>query len=130
MSDDSKMPEDKEYQCSECDFKSSAKSASTAKRSLRRHIKTVHDKIKDHKCSMCEFAATDKRVLTKHVKKQHGIDKKDKEVPANTQENVQDQGDHITETTCQMCGFKSSKISELSRHYYVHFPVPGMNMQN
>jgi hypothetical protein len=32
--------------------------ASTQKERLEKHVKVVHDKIKDYKCSFCDYAAT------------------------------------------------------------------------
>jgi hypothetical protein len=35
------------------------------------HVKTVHDRIKDHKCEMCHFASRSKTGLDKHVRGVH-----------------------------------------------------------
>ena len=137
----------REYKCSMCDF------AAVTRQNLSHHTKAVHEKIRDQNCEHCDYKSSLPQDLNKHVKHVHkGIKEykctacgkqfstnenlkrlivrhhEAKSVPANTQEDVQDQGDHVTETTCQMCGFTSSKISELGRHYYAHFPVPYINM--
>jgi hypothetical protein len=42
--------------------------ASSSSSAMTRHIKKVHDKIKDYKCVLCEYAGSSKTLLTKHVK--------------------------------------------------------------
>jgi uncharacterized Zn-finger protein len=58
--------------CPECDKKLSCGS------SLTRHIKSVHDKIKNHLCSYdeCELKFTSKSDLVRHVKYIHMKEKK------------------------------------------------------
>ena len=109
----------KDIECEHCDYKCSMLSR------LTQHVKIVHEGIKEYKCTVCGKQFGTNWELKCHIKNNH---KKDKWVPANTQENKQDQGDHIAETTCAMCGFTSSKISELACHYYAHFPVPDINL--
>ena len=48
---------------------------------LSRHIKCVHDKIKDHFCEECEYAASDKRGLMRHIRSKHG----------KTKDNIRDE---------------------------------------
>ncbi len=49
------------HECKECSFRT--KRADT----LRMHVKTKHDKIRDHKCPQCPFSTANKRVLDAHV---------------------------------------------------------------
>ena len=105
----------KDIKCEQCDYKCSIQE------NLTRHVKTVHKGIKEYECNKCGKQFGFNGGLLRHIK---AIHEKDKSVPAITQENVQDQSDDITETTCQLCGFSSSKISELATgHYYRHFPL-------
>ena len=109
----------KDLKCEHCDLKFSDPA------NLTRHVKVVHKEIREYECALCGKQFGTNQGLKSHIENVH---EKDKSVPANAQEDVQDQGDQVTETTCQMCGFKSSKISELASHYYVHFPVPDINL--
>ena len=75
-----------ELQCAQCDFKPKGKSGS-AKQSLKRHVKYVHDKVRDQRCPECAFAATDYRILKKHLEKEHGI-VKDKPAKMSTRNMI------------------------------------------
>ena len=55
----------KNFKCHKCDFKS------TSATSLRGHIKSVHDKIKDNVCQECGYKCSLKTVLDKHIKAVH-----------------------------------------------------------
>ena len=88
------------------------------------HVKVVHKKIKEYECKTCDHKFGTNWHLKNHIERVH-----DKDKPTNSKENIQERGDDVTETTCQMCGFKSSKISELASHYYVHFPVQDINRE-
>ena len=111
----------------------------------RNHVKTkpkvtVKDKMKEHECKECGDMFSKLSKLMKHISKKHHkigeinddtpsqVLKADKTLNEDSQESFQGQGDYVTETTCQMCGFKSSKKSELVGHYYVHFPVRDINL--
>ena len=103
----------KDNECQHCDVTFSLKE------NLTRHVKIVHEGIREYECKTCGHEFGTNQELQRHIKAIHE--------KIQSQENIQDQGDHVTETTCAMCGFTSSKISELSCHYYAHFPVPGIN---
>merc|ERR1712150_72617 len=92
----------KDINCQHCDSKFSLNE------DLTRHVKVVHNKIKEYECNKCGYEFGTNSELKRHIGSKH---KKDEPPPENIQENVQDKGDDVTETTCQMCGFKSSKIS-------------------
>ena len=51
--------------CEKCPYQSMYDST------FRRHIKTKHDKIKDHVCSECEYAASTKKLLRYHLDSVH-----------------------------------------------------------
>merc|ERR1712150_434461 len=51
--------------CKQCGYSSSDKS------NLRRHIKSVHKKIKNYECEKCENAFSQKVHLEKHIKTKH-----------------------------------------------------------
>ena len=146
-SDKTEVNHDFFSKCMLCEFKSKAKTKTIAKASLKRHVKTVHNKERDdEKCSMCEYATYDSRLLSKHMEKQHGVVAIDKPVnvgdegqkdirdyvepnpmPSTSTENrvednVQDKGDRdrVAKTMCGTCGFKSRKVSKLYKHYKQH----------
>ena len=147
-SDKTEVNRDFFSKCMLCEFKSRAKTKAIAKSSLKRHVKTVHNKERDdEKCCMCEYATYDSRLLSKHMEKQHGVVAIDKPVkvgeegqkdirdyvepnpmPSTSTENrvedsnVQDKGDRdrVAKTMCGTCGFKSRKVSKLYKHYKQH----------
>ena len=93
----------KDQVCGKCDFTCSYKS------NLIQHMQGVHEEIRDHECPKCGKKFKRSLHLLGHIDTIHGRSK-------NTQEKCPDKKDHITETICQICGFKSSKVSELARH--------------
>jgi KRAB domain-containing zinc finger protein len=48
--------------------------AASDKRYLENHVKYVHYDIKDHKCTQCDYAALRKKTLVKHIKSVYGKD--------------------------------------------------------
>ena len=93
------------------------------KASLLRHIRHVHDGVRDQKCSQCEFDTTDYRILAKHMEKQHGIIK-DKSVKvsaknAKVKGNAKDKAMkvsapkvEVTELKCMLCDYKAVGITK------------------
>ena len=77
------------HKCTKCDFKCSCSSK------LKRHIKQVHDKIKDHACTKCDFKCSTSGDLKKHIKQVH---------------------DKIKDYACTKCDFKCSSSSQLKTH--------------
>ena len=62
---------------------------------LKRHIKQVHDKIKNFQCVQCDYKCSEKSDLTKHIKRIH---------------------DKIKDFKCVMCDSKFSHGSHLKIH--------------
>ena len=96
----------RDQECEESDYKSSQKGT------LVRHMILIREKIKDHECPWCgkKFARSSK--VMDHINRRH-------EKGANTQKYSQFKRGHISETTCAICGFTSSKLSELADHFIV-----------
>ena len=69
--------------------------ASEHKCSLKRHIKMIHDKIKDFKCNNCEFKTSRSDQLKTHIKMIH---------------------DKIKDFKCDRCEFKTSTNGDLKKH--------------
>ena len=85
--------------CSECDYRTSAK------HNLVAHVKIVHRNIKEHECSRCGHKCATNNLLQRHIEANHTE-------PAEKSPD----GEHNDKTTCLICGFESSKISELAIH--------------
>ncbi len=77
------------FRCQRCDYKCSRNS------DLKKHIKRVHDKIKDRQCPHCEYKCSTNSDLKKHIKQVH---------------------DMVRDIQCSQCNFKCSAISSLRRH--------------
>jgi hypothetical protein len=60
-----KTPNIKVKKCPHCEY------VTCQSRALVRHIKNVHNKLKDMKCSECEFASNNKHHLLQHIKAVH-----------------------------------------------------------
>ena len=77
------------FKCLKCDMKFSQKII------LQRHIKAIHDKIKDIECPKCDMKFTDKNNLHNHIKAIH---------------------DKIKDIECPKCDFKCSQKCQLQQH--------------
>jgi hypothetical protein len=77
------------FKCPHCPFRCSYNSY------LQRHIKAVHDKIKDFECVICPYKCSDNGSLKKHIKVVH---------------------DKIKDFECSICPFKCSNNSNLKTH--------------
>jgi hypothetical protein len=62
---------------------------------LKQHIKSIHDKIKDNKCSKCDFCCSSAGSLRRHIKQVH---------------------DKIKNNKCSKCDFCFSNIGDLKQH--------------
>ena len=62
---------------------------------MGRHIKAMHDKIKDFKCDKCKYACSDEYALKKHIKHIH---------------------DKIKDFKCDKCKYECSTNRDLKRH--------------
>jgi len=69
------------YTCDQCNYKTCQHG------NLARHIKGIHDKIKDHACTQCEYKCSQKRDMARHVKGVH---------------------DKIKDIHCDQCDYKCS----------------------
>ena len=85
-----------------------------AKGTLKRHINTVHDKLRNHVCDECEFAASQKSNLRRHKEEVHSVgDKKFKcaQCPYQTtlrgslQVHIEGMHDNIRKYVCEDCGY-------------------------
>jgi len=64
---------------------------------LDTHVKTVHQKIKDLYCHICDFATGDRSGLDKHIVRKHP---------------------DYTRYSCNICEFSAYRLVNLKKHYY------------
>ena len=83
------MSEIKIFKCEKCSYETKRKC------DLKKHVKQVHDKIKDNFCTQCDYKASLKSDLIKHVKIVH---------------------DKIKDQCCTQCDYKFSTKYHLNRH--------------
>ena len=107
-----------EVKCDICGRQFNGKNAASKKASLKRHIDHVHKGIRDHKCSQCEYDATDYRILAKHMEKQHGIIK-DKSVKASAKNakvkgNARDKSEKVSAKNAKVQGVAKDKAMKVS----------------
>ena len=104
----------KDIVCEHCDYKCSTKE------DLTKHVKYVHKGIKDFKCPMCSFECHRNHRLMRHIEVIHEKDRSNAQLKNHVEAKgkVKDDSDFIDGEpwTCQICGFKSDKVSELARH--------------
>ena len=81
------------FPCNKCNYVASYRPH------LKRHIKTVHDKIKDFACSLCTFRSGHRESLRKHIQAVH---------------------DKIKDATCKYCEYKTSRGDTLKQHVKKH----------
>ena len=106
------------FSCVECDYKCAINST------LQRHIKQVHNQIKDYKCELCEYKCSSNSDLQKHIKAVHDnikdfeCDKCDFKCAINShlQRHIKMVHDQIKDFECEKCEFKCSENSTLLRH--------------
>jgi uncharacterized Zn-finger protein len=106
------------FRCDQCEF------TYTTKSTLKQHIKSVHDKIKDHECDLCDYTCSHKGVLNQHIKSVH--DKiKDHECDlcefkcsnkGDLKQHIKQVHDKIKDHECDLCEFKCSIKGDLKQH--------------
>jgi hypothetical protein len=106
------------FKCPHCPYRCSYNSY------LQRHIKMVHDKIKDLKCSICDYMTCKNSNLKHHIKAIH--DKiKDFECVIcpykcsqniTLQQHIKQVHDKIKDFECIKCPYMTSKNSNLKTH--------------
>ena len=110
----------KYFKCGQCDH------ASPFRNALLRHVKAVHEKIKDHICREgCGYAATEPSTLKRHicplkVKREKNIKcdqcsfaTADK---STLKRHVKAIHDKIRDHICKECGFAAAERNNLNRH--------------
>ena len=83
---------DSKLKCEQCSYSSVDKS------NMKKHIRGVHEKIKNHKCEECGYAATQKNSLIQHRAYIHKIGEK--------------------KFKCDQCPYKSFLRGTVKRHIY------------
>jgi uncharacterized membrane protein len=106
------------FKCSQCEY------ACCSNSDLKKHIKQVHDKIKDIECDKCKYKCSENSNLQKHIKQVH--DKiKDIECDkckykcssnSNLQMHIKMIHDKIKDFECDKCKYKCSSNSNLQMH--------------
>jgi hypothetical protein len=106
------------FKCVLCEYKCALNS------NLQKHIKAIHDKIKDYECDLCEYKCSDNGHLQTHIKAIH--DKiKDYECEkceykcsdnGHLQTHIKQVHDKIKNFECDLCEYKCSKNGDLQRH--------------
>lgn len=108
----------KKFECDQCDYKCSTNG------NLQKHIKSVHDKIKDYACDKCKFKSSTNVDLQKHIKNVHnkakdfGCDQCDAKFSTNgnLQRHIKAVHDKIKDFGCDQCDFKCLEDSTLQHH--------------
>jgi uncharacterized Zn-finger protein len=106
------------FECTLCEYKC------TTKGNLKRHIKMVHDKIKDFECSLCDYKFSTKGNLKTHIKQVHD---KIKDVQCslceykfstkgNLKTHIKQVHDKIKDFECTLCEYKCSEKNTLKKH--------------
>ena len=106
------------HKCSKCDYKCGSNA------DLQKHIKAVHDKIKDFKCNKCDYECSGNSNLQKHIKMVH--DKiKDVKCPkcdyacstnGHIQTHIKMVHDKTKDVKCQKCDYACSTNGHLQKH--------------
>ena len=106
------------FKCVLCEFKCPVNT------NLQKHIKSVHNKIKDFECELCDFKCTGKGNLKQHVRYTHDKIKDIKcelcdyicSVKTNLQKHIKSVHNKIKDFECELCGYKCSEKTNLQRH--------------
>ena len=81
------------FACDKCSY------ATSTKHHLRRHVGTVHDKIKNFACTLCTFRTSYGWRLRNHTKEVH---------------------DRIRDAACNYCEYKTTRVDVLKKHIKNH----------
>ena len=106
------------FKCEQCNFTCSRNG------SLTRHIKQVHDKIKDVQCQQCNFTCSTNSQLKAHIKQVHDKIKDFQceecdykfSIYGNLQRHIKSVHDKIKDFQCEKCTDIFSSKSHLTRH--------------
>jgi hypothetical protein len=106
------------FKCDKCEY------SSCNKDKLQRHIKQVHEQIKDHKCDKCEYACSTIDDLKRHIKqvhdkiKDHKCDKCEYSCSANStlKDHINQVHLKIKDIKCDKCNFSTFNNTQLQRH--------------
>jgi hypothetical protein len=106
------------YKCPDCDFTCSSNS------DLKRHIKQVHDQIKDFNCPDCDYTCSTNYDLKRHIKQVHDqikdINCPDCDFTCSTnsclKRHIKQVHDQIKDVECPLCDYKCSTNSALKSH--------------
>ena len=108
----------KSYKCTQCDYKFGDKG------NLKKHIKAVHDKIKDFDCKLCHAEFGRKSHLDRHIKTVHNKIKDFDCKLCDYKCGFKDALDRHIKTVheglkpheCKLCDYKCGQKSNLDRH--------------
>ena len=106
------------FKCDLCEYKTSRNN------NLKKHIKQVHDKIKDVLCNLCDFKCSTNGHLQRHIKQVHNkikdvqCDKCDFKCSTNSDltRHIKQVHDKIKDFECEICDYKCSRNSDLKQH--------------
>ena len=106
------------FTCEKCNYETKEK------HNLTRHIKSVHDKIKDFKCDKCEYVCSTICSLKSHIKSVHDKIKDFKcdkceyvcSITSHLKEHIKAVHDKIKDFKCDKCDFICGSNREVKRH--------------
>jgi len=106
------------FQCDKCN------KVFTTKSDLKRHIKHVHDKIKDIKCDKCEYTCSTNTRLKLHIKSVHEKIKDFKcdkchymcSTNGDLKQHIKQVHDKIKNFKCDVCSYTCSTKDNLRQH--------------
>ena len=110
---------DKIFKCDQCPY------TTTYKASLKIHVDAVHNKMKNHVCEECGYAAARKMGLIKHKQTKHKIGDlqlKCEKCPFTTfskvaiKNHITDVHEKVKNLVCEECGFAALYSSGLKKH--------------
>ena len=110
--------QEKKFKCDKCDYKTAVSN------SLKIHIKSVHDKIKDHVCQECGYSCSLKPLLDSHIKQVHLKMKNymceecgySSFTNGTLQLHKQSVHENMKSHVCEQCGKAFSSKSRLNTH--------------